>query len=274
MVTKDHIEQLFREYFRAMFHEAYLYLHNEDEAMDIVQNNEYMYLTGNPDLRNWRNLTSNFAYNYYKDNKFSMAAFAGYNRDFNRVATIYTPFDNGQALLREFINNGSYRNYYFGVALNLKLLSNNLQLYANLTQNAYEITGDYPGTLYPFRAQMSGTYYWKAFNVLASWGMASRTLTENSNYTIRGRNFHMLSMGWSNGSWALNLAFKNIFNRGWRQSTWSSKTPRYEDRKTVYDPSAHASVKLSATYTIGYGKKIQRNNEARAEGAASSAIVK
>ena len=46
-------------------------------------------------------------------------------------------------LLRDFINDGDYWLYYAGISANLKLFCNDLQLYANLTQNVYGITGDY-----------------------------------------------------------------------------------------------------------------------------------
>ena len=244
------------------------------KANDIVQSNEYMYLTANPNLRNWRNLNSNLAYNWNHNNSFSLAAFAGYDRDFNRVATIYQLYNNGSALLRSYVNDGSFIHYYLGVSANYKLFNNSLQLYANLTQNAYDITGSYKDSCYPFRIQVQADYYWKSFNILASWGNPQRTLTENSNYIIRGRNFHMLSVGWGNGIWNVNLSAKNIFNKGWQSETWQKNSPLYSERQHFYNPTAHASVNLSVTYTIGYGKKIQRGNEVGGQDSAPSAIVR
>ena len=244
------------------------------KANDVVRSNEYMYLTANPNLRNWRNLSSNLAYNWNHYNSFSLAAFAGYDRDFNRVATVYQLYNNGSAILRNYVNDGSFIHYYLGVSANYKLFNNSLQLYANLTQNAYDITGSYKDSCYPFRIQVQAAYYWKSFNILASWGNPQRTLTENSNYIIRGRNFHMLSVGWGNGIWNVNLSAKNIFNKGWQSEIWQKNSPLYSERQHFYNPSAHASVNLSVTYTIGYGKKIQRGNEVSAQGSAPSAIVR
>lgn len=244
------------------------------KANDIVQSNEYMYLTANPNLKNWRNLNSNLAYNWYHNNLFSLAAFAGYDHDFNRVATIYQLYNNGAALLRSYVNDGSFIHYYLGVSANYKMFNNSLQLYANLTQNAYDITGAYKDSCYPFRIQLQAVYYWKSFNILASCGNPQRTLTENSNYIIRGRNFHMLSVGWGNGIWNVNLSAKNIFNKGWHSETWQKNSPLYSERQQFYDPSSHASISLSVTYTIGYGKKIQRGNEVSGQGSAPSAIVR
>lgn len=154
------------------------------------------------------------------------------------------------------------------------MFNNSFQLYANLTQNAYDITGAYKDSCYPFRVQLQAVYYWKSFNILASCGNPQRTLTENSNYKIRGRNFHMLSVGWGNGIWNVNLSAKNIFNKGWQSETWQKDSPLYSERQQFYNPSAHASISLSVTYTIGYGKKIQRGNEVRGQGSAPSAIVR
>ncbi|MDE6397066.1 MAG: hypothetical protein K2K84_07330 [Muribaculaceae bacterium] len=244
------------------------------KANDIVQSNEYMYLTANPNLKNWRNLTSNISYNRFFSNSLSLAAFAGFEQDFNRVATVYRLYNDGTALLRDYVNNGSYRHYYIGFSVNYKLFKNSLQLYANLTQNAYEITGDYSDSYYPFRIQLQGVYYWKSFNILASWGNPQRSLTENSNYFIRGRNFHLFSIGWGNGTWTVNLAAKNIFNKGWRYETWEKRSPLYSENQLIYSPYSHASINISATYTIGYGKKVQRNNEAGRQGSSPSAIIK
>lgn len=243
------------------------------KANDIVRSNEFLWLTANPRLKNWRNLNSNLSYNLFLNNSFSLATFAGCKLQFNRVATVYIPYGDGNALLRDFINDGSYNHYFLGISANYKLFNNSLQLYANLAQNAYEITGRYKDSFYPFRIQLQAIYYWKLFNILASWGSPQNTLTENSNYIIRGRNFHMLSVGWGNGVWTVNLSAKNIFNKGWHYETWKADSPLYSEFRQSYSPLAHASLNLSVTYTIGYGKKVQHGNEVGAQSSAPSAII-
>lgn len=244
------------------------------KANDIIRNNEFMYFTGNPQLRNWRELVSNVAYNLFRDNSFSMGAFTGFNRQFNRVATIYRPFEDGQALIRDYVNDGSYNHFYIGAQANYKLFNNSLQLYANLTQHTYRITGNYRETYTPtVRIQLQGAYYWKSFNVIASWGSPECNLTENSNVLIHRRNFHMLSAGWGNGTWTVNLSALNIFNKGWRYQKWEKHLPLYSDYQQYYNPSGHRSLALSVTYTVGYGKKVQRGNEVGAASTSPSAII-
>ncbi|MDE6276972.1 MAG: TonB-dependent receptor [Muribaculaceae bacterium] len=244
------------------------------KANDIVQSNEFMYLTANPNLKNWRNLNSNLSFSRYYNNSFSFTAFAGFEQDNDRVATIYQLYNDGMSLLRNYNNDGSYRHYCLGISANYKLFDNCLQLYANLTQNAYEITGEYSTAYYPFRVQLQGVYYWKSFNILASWGNPQRSLTENSNYIIRARNFHLFSIGWGNGTWAVKLEAKNIFNKGWCSETREKNSPLYSELQWIYTPLAHASLSLTVTCTLGYGKKVQRGNEVRSQGSAPSAIIR
>lgn len=243
-------------------------------ANDIIQSNEFMYLTANPDLKNVRNFISNISYNWFKNNALSLALFAGYEEQFNRVATIYKPYMDGSAILRDFINDGDRIKAYVGASVNYKLLNNNLQLYANITQKLYRTTGIYNNHLYPFRIQLQASYYWKSFNAMAFWANPRKTLTDNSNIIIRDRSNYGVSIGWGNGIWTLNLEARNIFNKGWRSSTWERQTPLYSERQTYYNVSMHPNLKLSATYTFGYGKKISRTNEIGAVGGTESAIMK
>ncbi len=244
------------------------------KANDVVQSNEFMYLTGNPLLKNSILNRANVAYNRYCSRAVSLAAFAGFSQYHNRVSTVYRPYADGSALIRDFINDGDYLNGYIGLQINCKLLDNSLQLYANVTENAYRITGLSPDTYSAIRVQMQAAYYWKAFNAMAVYASPHRTLTENSNIIIRGRGFHRISVGWGNGSWAVSLMADNIFHKGWLSETWHRSSPLYSECQRHYSPTAHPSLRMTVTYTVGYGKKVQRGNEVGAQSSSSSAIVR
>lgn len=47
----------------------------------------------------------------------------------------------------------------------------------------------------------------------------------------------------------------------------------YAEYQTYYNPSAHSSINISASYTIGYGRKVRRGDEVRGHAAAPSAIL-
>lgn len=241
----------------------------------VVRYDEFLYLTGNAGLHNYTFLETNVAYNWFQSNRFSLAVFAGYNENFNRIATIYTPYNDGKSLLRSYINNGNYIHGYLGFSVNTKLFDNKLQLFANVTQNMYYTTGIYSNSYWPLiRIQLQASYNWKSFYALASYVNKESNLTENSNIIIHRKPLYLIEAGWGNGSWVVSLSAKNIFNKKWVNEKWEQQTPLYNQSKTCYSPNAHASINLSVTYTIGYGKKIRQNNEIGAQTSGFSGIIK
>lgn len=257
---------------------AYVALDNFTPDIDmrqdaVIRNDEFIYLTGNPKLGNYKQLSTNLSYNLVPLPKLSLAFFGGYNETFNRVATIYTPYDG--ALLRSFLNDGNYINAYFGISCNLKLLNNNLQLYGNMAQNTYKTTGLYDTTYHPvIRLQLQASYYWKSFYGLIAWSNKNGSLTENSNIIIKNSQSYVIEAGWGNGKWNISLRANNIFNTEWVSQKWQRTTPLYNEWQTYYSPDSHASLCLSAAYTIGYGKKVRQGNEIGAQKAGASAILK
>ncbi len=239
----------------------------------VVRDNEFLYLTGNTSLADYRELKTNLAYNLFLNNRLNCAAFGGYEESFNRVATIYSPYGE-DALIRSFINDGNYSNLYFGASANLKLLNKSLQLYANVTQKFLRTSGLYSNRLNPLRIQLQAAYYFKAFYALAAFTSRNSVLTENSNIIIKGRDTYVFEAGWGNGAWVISLSARNIFRNRWDSETWTQETPLYGKWKTIYSPSSHSSLNLSVTYTVGYGKKTRRGNEVGASSSNPSAIIK
>lgn len=48
----------------------------------------------------------------------------------------------------------------------------------------------------------------------------------------------------------------------------------YDTVEQVYNGSSHALIQLTATYTFGFGKKVNCDNEPSVSGSAASAILK
>lgn len=241
---------------------------------DVIKDNELLYLTANPNLENISSIESNMVYNWFHSNRFSITAFSGYDKAFNRIATIYTHYDNGKSIIRDFVNNGNHSRFYFGIAGNYKLFDNNLQLYANVCQNYYHTSGIYTESIYPIRLQLQTSYYWKLFNFTVWWANGQRTLTDNSNIIIKNKNNYGVSAGWGNGKWNVELYAINFLSTDWEGQVWHQETPLYKRHSVYYSPSSHARLNFSITYTVGYGKKIQRKNEIGEQGGAASAILK
>lgn len=75
-----------------------------EKSSDLLRENELMYITGNPLLENCRHTTVNLAYTWMPSNAFGMSAYGRYFGMYDRQLLTYSPYNDGKALLRSYIN--------------------------------------------------------------------------------------------------------------------------------------------------------------------------
>ena len=245
-----------------------------ERSSDLLRENELMYITGNPLLENCRHTTINLAYTWMPSNAFGMSAYGRYFGMYDRQLLTYSPYDNGKALLRSYINDGDYLNGEIGLAANWKLLNGKLQLYANPSQSFYKSTGIFKENCNSFRVTAQASYYLDSFYFQAYYESPQKSIFTASPRINKGRNFHSVTVGWANSNWNLRVMAANFFNKGWDGATNTTVSPYYSERQTVFGTSSHSRINFTATYTFGYGKKVQRGNEVGEQPGAASAILK
>lgn len=86
------------------------------KSPDILQDNEYMFVTGNPLLENSRNLMFNLGYTWMPNNTFGLNAFGNFNSFFNRQLLTYEPYNNGIAIIKTYRNSGNFLKGEIGFA--------------------------------------------------------------------------------------------------------------------------------------------------------------
>ena len=244
------------------------------KASDLLRDNEYMYITGNPLLDNSRHITLNLAYTWLPSNIFGMSAFGNYFTLINRQMTAYEAYDNGQALLRTYLNNGNYTQSEIGLSAILKLFDNSLQLYVSPKQCFNRSTGIFNKSYNPFQITAQVTYYLKQWFFQAYYQSPQKMMFSDSPTIYKSRDFYAIAAGWGNSKWNIQFTAYNIFNRHWDSADRYIQSPLYLEHRTVFGTNSHARLNLSVTYTIGYGKKVQRGNEVGEQSGASSAILK
>lgn len=263
---------------RNMFSMYFQYASNTagitEKASDILRDNELLYISGNPDLKNSRHTTVNVAYTWLPSNAFAMSAYGRFWGLHNRIFQTYRHYDDGKALIRSWDNDGDYISGSVGMAFSLKLLDSKLQFYANPKMSFNKITGSYPLSYNPFNLSIQATYYLNQWFFQKIYETPQKGLRFNTNTIYHNRNYHGLSAGWSNSDWNIRLSAYNFFNKGWKNSTWERSTPLYSEARTNYGNDYHSRLNLSVTYIFGYGKKVQRGNEVGEHSGASSAIMK
>ena len=77
-----------------------------EKTPDIIQENELLYKTGNLHLKNVKVSKVTLDYTWLPNNKFSLSAFTGWSRDFNRIVPVFTPDGPDGLMIRTLENDG------------------------------------------------------------------------------------------------------------------------------------------------------------------------
>ena len=245
------------------------------KSSDVLQSNEFMYITGNPYLKNSRHITFNLSYSWIPTKQLSANVFSNYFKLFNRFFVDYSLFDGAHALLRSYTNDGSYVNYKTGIAVSWKLLNGDLHLYARPQFLVYKTTGSYRKSLYQFDTSIQATYYLGNVYLQAYYNSPDKWINATAPQTVWGYDSHSLSAGWSRDEWNINVSAFNFFNNGWVDQKVVTESKYYVEHRTAVSRTPHLRFNVAVTYTFGYGKKVKRENEVGEQSdGAPSAIIK
>ena len=256
------------------FHYGANYPGESVKSPNILQENELMYKTGNPDLPLSRQITLNAQYNLMVNNRFSISVFSQYFGESNLYVPMYEIYKDGSAILKTYTSDQDYHRTKIGLSFNWKLLDGNLQLAGQPSVSVFRYRGYYNMTKNPVMANVSATYYLNRFFIQASYQTANKTIQGNLGVWFRDRDFYQLQVGWGNANWNIRLSAVNMFRGDWTASTQTISAPLYSETLSQRGTYYHRRLNLSATYTFGYGKKVNRGNEVGEQYGGSSAILK
>lgn len=240
----------------------------------IIQSNPLMSYTGNPYLKPYKTYDVGLFYTMMPTKKFSFTAFATMWTAIDRYAFLYEPSSEG--ILRSIGQPvGGYTQVYYGLNASLRLLNNSLILFGrfapNFIHDGYPANTDKHFLNYWLQAQ----YFVKGWN----FEFVYMSRTGQSDGPIPGswtidKDYYWATIGWGNQHWNIKGIIANIFRWNWKQGTKSFRSQYYDYTKEVFSQDYHAYFQVSLTYTFGFGKKIERGNEAEQQTGASSGILK
>lgn len=247
-----------------------------EKTPDVIQENELLYKTGNPHLRNVKVSKVTIDYTWLPNNKFSLSAFSGWSRDFNRIVPVFSSNTDDRIMLRTLNNNGYYQNIYLGASFTAKLLRNSLVLRATPQIRFDKISGIYADTNNYLSLSLNASYYLGKFYISAYYSPAFRELVSQSltATSVKRKSAYQMKIGWSNGAWNLTATAVNIFRRNWVEETSRLTSQWFDQYTTKYGAGSHQFMSLTASYTFGFGKKVRHGDEVQTMGAGSSAIMK
>lgn len=239
----------------------------------VLQSNELLYTTGNPDLENARHTTIFLGYTLMPTNKFQTTIYGQYYGEYDRSVSTYNLYDGGDAIIHSYINSGNYMNTDVGANLVLRLLKNSMVIQVIPTYSNYHSTGYLHDFRNAFDCSFSWQYYISGFNFAASYSTRGHSFNGINGAYSTNRSSYGVQIGWANSDWNVRLSANNFFRTRY-DGSWSVMTsPLYSYERVQCNSNYRATLMLSATYTFGYGKKVERRNEVGAQSSSSSAIM-
>ena len=258
----------------AFFHYGANYPGESVKSPNVLQYNEFMYVTGNPDLSLSRQVTFNLQYNRTIGNRLAVSLYSQYFGEYGLYVPVFEAYGNGQAILKTYSSAQDYNRTRIGASFNLKLLDGSLQLAAHPSVSIFRYRGYYNMSRNPLGINASVTCYLNKFYLQGSYQTADRTIQGNLGIWYRTRDFYQLQAGWGNSNWNIRLSAINMLRGDWLGATQTLTAPLYSETMMQSGTYYHRRINLSATYTFGYGRKVQRSNEVGEQQGASSAILK
>ena len=202
-----------------------------DKTPTVIQENELLYKTGNPELKNPRWGSVDMQYTWLPNNLYQISASGGWSRYFDRPVPLSTPTDPDGMMLRSIVNSGDCLNFDIGVSFTGRFFNRSFVLQVQPRMWFSKLTGIYSDTYNYLMVSASATYYLKSFYASLYYSTADRGLVQYSlqDTFYRGKSSYQLKVGWRNKNWNVSMSAVNIFRKNWINQT-SSLTSRYFDQ--------------------------------------------
>ncbi len=244
------------------------------KSPNMLQQDRLMWYTGNPKLHNyWDNWVS-MTYTWLPNNIWQLNTTADYLISSNRLISDYTPDGPDGTMLRRYMNDGDFRRIRLGISGTGKFLNNRLiakvnpQLYLQSTTGLYAMRKN----ILTCSAQL--TWYFGDFYLFGWYNTPSTYPEANSGIKTHSPSQYRIQLGWGNGNWKASVTANNFLRTNWITSGQSLSGEYYKYDNENYGTSMHQRFQIEATYTFGYGKKVQPGNEVGTATTNQSAILK
>lgn len=248
-----------------------------DAAMknpNIIQQNELLYISGNPDLHSSKHIAANLSYTFLPNNMWQLSAYATMFRIMSRQAPIYLPEGPEGMMVKKYFNDGDYNHGQVGARLSGKFLNGKLAASVAPRLLLYHTTGTNSISRYPFCISTNVDYYAGDFFFNIYWSSANSYVDGETCYYRKLPSEYSVSAGWSKNGWNIQISAANIFRSSWKISDDIFQSKWFDSKITQFGSDYHRTVSLSISYTFNYGRKVNAVNELMDNGGSGSSILR
>ena len=244
------------------------------KSNQVITASPFLKYTGNPNLFPAKSCDFDFSYTWIPDNNYSLSAYSWGWIVKDRYAYDYVADGNG--VIRTIKQPmGSYAQGVYGIKGTARFFNRSLLLAGNLSQVFNHNGRPYNVNHFNIRYNLQLYYYLKNWHFGLTYISKAGTWDGMMNGLWQHeKNNYYVNIGWSNSGWNISALIMNIGRWNWRSASRVMNSKFYSTEETFINGNSHALVKITATYTFSFGKKVGRDNEPQISGSASSGILK
>ena len=240
----------------------------------VITASPFLKYTGNPNLYPAKSCDFDISYTWIPNSNYSLSAYAWGWIVKDRYAYDYETDGNG--VIRT-INQpmGSYAQGRYGIKGTARFFDRSLALTGNLSQFFNHNGKPYDVNHFHIYYTLQMAYYLKNWNFGLTYISTVGTWDGMMNgIWQRDKDDYYLQAGWSRSNLKLSALILDIGRWNWRSSRRTMNSKHYSTDETLINGNSHALLKITATYTFGFGKKVGRDDEPQISGSAASGILK
>lgn len=237
----------------------------------LVQTDELMWHQGNPDLKNIHGPMLTLSYSFVPRNNLSLFADAVYNRYAHAPAYLYHTLPGHDGMVRTYSDDNNEQEMRTSVGASLRLFDNSLSLFARGRVNRIITTGFHPMRETYFTGTFRATYFVRNLALTLYYETPTKRIVNNGGYVNRTQCAYGLIASYSVGNFNAGLRFSNWFGNGRIHRDYDSG--QFSSREWYWVCGFDHGLNISLTYTIPYGKKIDRREDLENNAYKRSAIL-
>ena len=244
------------------------------KSENIISATHLLSYTGNPALVPDKSYDLGLFYSWYPNNNYSFSGFATSWIMGDRYVYDYEATPTG--ILRTIKQSlGSFMKTEYGISGSLRFLNRNLVFTVQISHQL-----NHNGT--PYNVNHSFVdWYARIRYYLNDWNFALTYISDQgkpegaiNGIWVKSKSDWYITVAWANSNWNVKANILNMSRWSWRSDRRTMHSKYYDTVEQIYNGSSHALIQLTATYTFGFGKKVNRDNEPSVSGSAASGILK